>query len=172
MIVRETAVADHEAVARLVTAAFGQPDEAQLIEQIRDSPYAVAGLELVAEVDGHIAGHILFSRVQVRDAGSGAETPALALAPMAVDPPSQRRGIGSALVRAGLEKADSQGEGAVIVLGHPSYYPRFGFEPAGPSGIEPPWPDIPGDAFMLRRLTAFDPRCRGVVVYAPPFDAF
>ncbi len=171
MIVRPETAADHEAVAAVVTAAFGQPAEARLVELIRASEDHLPELSLVAEVDGEVVGHILFSPVSVEDRSSGSSTAALALAPMAVAPEHQGRGVGSALVAAGLERAATRPEAAVIVLGHPGYYPRFGFERARAYGIEPPWPDVPDDAFLVLPLPAYTERCRGVVVYPPPFDA-
>ncbi len=165
MIIRPASAADHPAVARLLTDAFGGPAEARLVELIRVSDDHVPDLELVAEVDGEVVGHILLSRVRV------GEAPALALAPVAVAPAHQRRGIGSGLVRAGLDRAVSRPEAAVIVLGHPDYYPRFGFERASAYGIEPPWPGIPDDAFLVLPLPAYTAACRGVVVYPPAFDA-
>ena len=169
MIVRPETAADHDAVARVVTDAFGGDGEARLIEVLRASPDHLPELSLVAEVDGAVVGHILFSRVVVEDRSGGASTSALALAPMAVAPAHQRAGVGTALVRAGLERAARRPEAAVIVLGHPAYYPRFGFRPARAFGIAPPWPDIPDDAFLVLPLPAWTDACRGVVVYPPAF---
>ena len=169
MIVRTETPADHEAVARVVTEAFEGDGEARLIEVIRASADHLPDLSLVAEIDGEVVGHILFSRVVVDDRETGTTTPALALAPMAVAPAHQRAGVGSALVREGLVRAASRPEAAVIVLGHAEYYPRFGFRPASGFGITPPWPDIPDDAFLVLPLPAWTDACRGVVVYPPVF---
>ncbi len=165
MIVRPETPADHEGVARLLTDAFGGPAEARLVELLRSPDVYVPELTLVAEVDGEVVGHILFSRVRVGDVS------ALALAPMAVAPAHQRSGVGTALARAALERASGRPEAAVIVLGHPEYYPRFGFVPASRFGIEPPWPDIPDDAFLVLPLPGYTEACRGVVVYLPAFEA-
>lgn len=170
MNVRPETTADHEAIRRLLTEAFGGPAEARLVDLIRAREGHVPELTLVAEVDGEIVGHILFSGVLVEDRATGTATPALALAPMAVAPGHQRRGIGTALARAALERADERPEAAVIVLGHPEYYPRFGFQPASRFGIEPPWPDIPDDAFLVVPLAGYTEACRGVVVYPSAFD--
>ncbi|HEX2046165.1 MAG TPA: N-acetyltransferase [Acidimicrobiales bacterium] len=165
MKVRPGTAADHDAVRRVVSEAFGGPAEARLVELLRASDAYVADLELVAEVDGEVVGHILFTRVRVGDRR------ALALAPMAVAPSYQRSGVGTALVRAGLERAAARPEAAVIVLGHPEYYPRFGFVPACRFGIEPPWPRVPDEAFLVLPLPAYSDACRGVVVYPAAFDS-
>ena len=170
MILRPEQPADHEAIGRLLTDAFGGPAEARLVELLRTSPAYIPDLALVAEVDGTVVGHILFTVVAVEDRPAGETTPALALAPMAVAPAHQRTGIGTALARAGLERAETRLEAAVIVLGHPDYYPRFGFRRASAFGIVPPWPDIPDEAFLVLPLPAYTGRCRGVVVYPPAFD--
>ena len=165
MSVRPASTADYAAVARLLADAFGGPGEARLVELIRASDGHLPDLELVADLDGEVVGHILLSPVRVGGAA------ALALAPMAVAPAHQRRGIGSALVRAGVERAAARPEAAVVVLGHPEYYPRFGFERASAYGVEPPWPEIPDEAFLVLPLPAYTEACRGVVVYPPAFDA-
>jgi putative acetyltransferase len=86
-----------------------------------------------------------------------------------VAPDRQGRGIGAALTRKALRLADERGEPLVLVLGHPTYYPRFGFRPASTLGLEAPNPEWPDDAFMAVPLTAYDPRLRGRVTFAPPF---
>jgi len=171
MIVRPETAADHEAVRRLLTEAFGGPAEARLVDLLRARVDHLPDLALVAEDGGDILSHIFFSQVRVEDRATGAVTPALALAPMAVSPRSQRTGIGTVLVGAALDRAAARPEAAVIVLGHPGYYPRFGLEPARRYGIEPPWPDIPDDAFMVLPLPAYTEACRGVVVYPSAFNA-
>ena len=165
MIVRPARSADHEAIARILVDAFGGPAEARLVELLRGSDAYVADLELVAQEDGEVVGHILLSKVRVGDEA------ALALAPMAVAPSHQRKGVGTALARAGLELVAGRSEAAVIVLGHPGYYPRFGFVPARRFGIEPPWPGIPDEAFLVLPLPGYTDACRGVVAYPPAFDA-
>ena len=169
MVVRPEERADYDAVAVVLTEAFGQPDESLLVERLRSEGHHVEELTLVAELDGAVVGHVLFSRVVVEDGPGDATTPALALAPMAVLPAHQRNGVGSALVRSALERAEQRAEAAVIVLGHPAYYPRFGFLPAVSLGISAPWPDVPADAFMVRPLPAYTERCRGVVRYPRAF---
>ena len=125
-------------------------------------------LALVAEIDAEITGHILISYVTLKS--DDKKFRVLSLAPLAVTPERQNSGIGSALVGAGLEIADKRGEPLVVVLGHPAYYPRFGFEVASGYGIEPPYDGVPDAAFMVRRLSAYDERYRGRIVYPPAFD--
>jgi len=96
---------------------------------------------------------------------------ALALAPVSVTPERQNDGIGSALIEEGLRRADAMGEPLVIVLGHPAYYPRFGFKPARSLGILPPDDALPDEAFMVRRLSRYDPTIRGRVEYPEAFSA-
>lgn len=164
--IRAERQADHAATAGVLSAAFGRSDEARLVERIRASSGFVPELALVAEDGGEVIGHAMFSFVDLTGAGT---LPVLELAPLAVAPEHQRRGVGSALVRAGLERADARGEPLVLVLGHAAYYPRFGFEPASRWGIEPPSPRIPDEAFMVRRLSGWRERHRGRVAWPPAF---
>lgn len=148
------------------SAAFGRDDEAQLVERIGASPWAVPELSLVAEEDARVVGHILFSHVEL--ATEQGSHMVLALGPMAVLPDRQGEGVGSALVRAGLEAADQLGEALVIVLGHAGYYPRFGFVRSDQLGISPP-PEYPQSHFFALPLSAYEPNLRGYVVYPPTF---
>ncbi len=124
MIVREASRDDASAIRRVVAAAFGRPDEAVIVDQVRAAGAALA--EFVAEIDGEIAGHVLFNRMKCRP-------PMLVagLGPLAVAPAFQGRGIGSALVRHGLDACRQLGVRACVVLGAPAYYGRFGFTSAG-----------------------------------------
>src|SRR5690606_31135615 len=119
------------AIAAVHEQAFPQPAEARLVEALRAA--GAAALSLVAVRDGAVVGHVLFSPVTVHD-GDGA-WPALGLGPVAALPALQRRGIGSALIREGLARCRAQGHCVVFVLGHATYYPRFGFRPAAPEGL-------------------------------------
>lgn len=114
--------------------------------------------------DDQVVGHVMFSRARL-DTG----VPLLALAPMAVLPDRQREGIGSELAREGLKRARRLDFAAVVVVGHAEYYPRFGFEPARPRGIEAPFA-VPDEVWMVHLLPGYDPAARGQVVYPPAFD--
>ncbi|MFI1305699.1 GNAT family N-acetyltransferase [Streptomyces sioyaensis] len=155
---------DRPAVRRLHLAAFETAQEADLVEALRRDPEAwLPGLSWVADApDGTPVAHALLTRCHV------GEVPAVALAPCAVLPAFQRSGAGGAVIRALLAAAQAAGERTAIVLGHPPYYPRFGFVPAASRfGIRPPqpWPD---EAFMALSLDGFPPP-RGAVRYAGAF---
>ncbi len=163
--IRQETTDDLDAICAVNRLAFGRDDEGALVDALRDGGFGVASL--VAEDGGPIAGHIYFSRLLIEAGGKMIE--AAALAPMAVLPDRQRAGVGSALVRAGLETCRAAGIAAVVVLGHPDYYPRFGFSPNAARGLRSPFPGA-GDAFMALELV---PGALNVsdapVAYAPPF---
>lgn len=142
---------DYDAVHRINRDAFGREVEATLVEALRRRPEHISELSLVAFCDARLVGHILFSPLTIEF--PSCVTPAIALAPLAVDPPYQRKGVDSALVRRGLDAAHRLGHRLVIVIGHADYYPRFGFVPARPFGIDVPFP-CPDEAFMLMELVA------------------
>ena len=146
MLIRVERPEDREAVHALNAAAFPTPAEADLVDTLRERASEL--VSLVAERDGHVIGHILFSPVVL--AGHPGVR-AYGLAPMAVAPDEQRGGIGSALVRAGLERCAQRGVSSVVVLGHPEFYPRFGFEPASRFGIGSEY-DVPDEVFMALEL--------------------
>jgi putative acetyltransferase len=160
---RAEAPADREAIAAVTTAAFGNEREARMVEAIRSSDRFVPELSLVAEAGGVIVGHLLLSYVDL----GGRRV--LELGPVSVAPANQRSGVGGKLVREALRRADERDEPLVLVLGHPSYYPRFGFRPASELGIEPPGPSLPDEVFMAVPLQAYDPALRGRVVLPPAF---
>ncbi|MBX3441694.1 MAG: N-acetyltransferase [Planctomyces sp.] len=158
---------DLPAIRKVLIAAFGQPQEADLVDGLRRDGALQASL--VALLDGLVVGHLALSPIGF-DAGAP-DPPPLALAPVAVDPLRQRQGIGKALVRAALDEARRRGHGAVIVLGHPEYYPPFGFERASKHGILCPYP-APDDAFLALELHPGGlAGCRGLVRYAAAFSA-
>lgn len=156
---------DAAAVRRVNVAAFGRSDEADLVDRLREraAPY----LALVAVDQDAVVGHIAFTPMTFDPPRTGLT--AFGLAPMAVLPSHQRRGIGSALVRAGLDACRVAGADAVFVLGHPAYYPRFGFEPAADYGIASDY-DVPPEAFMVVELApgALD-GVTGTARYHPAF---
>ena len=145
--------------------AFGSDDEGRLVDAVRQREESL--ISLVA-VDGDtVVGHILFSPVTI--ATPEGEYQTVGLGPMSVHPDFQRQGVGGSLIRRGLEACRAAGYGVVVVLGHPSYYPRFGFTRAGTHGIH--WEqEVPGDAFMVMELTpgALE-GCSGVARYLPEF---
>jgi putative acetyltransferase len=165
--VRREIPADHADVRRVNELAFMQPAEADLVDALRAA--GAATLSLVAVHEGRVMGHILFSPVTV--ASPSGDFVAVGLAPMAVLPELQKQGVGSLLVRAGLNELRHAGHEVVVVLGHPGYYPRFGFARAGAHGIR--WEhDAPDEAFMVLELRPSALRGRGGVVrYRPEFDA-
>jgi putative acetyltransferase len=158
--------ADHEAIRQVNRLAFGQDEEARLVDALRVGGYI--RVSLVAEQAGRVVGHILFSDLPIiTEAGT---VPALALAPMAVLPELQRQGIGSALVQMGLEACRQQGRRIVVVLGHQQFYPRFGFSPKLAAHLESPFSGK--ELFMALELVpgALD-GVAGRVQYPPPFGA-
>ena len=140
--IRPEVTADQPLIRDVHVRAFGRDNEADLVDKLRAGGGFANDLSLVATASGAIAGHILFTPIRV---GTHA---ALALAPMAVLPQFQNRGIGSALVIEGLARCARRGHGVIIVVGHEHYYPRFGFVPARPRGIESPF-RVPDDAWMV-----------------------
>jgi putative acetyltransferase len=154
VILRPAAPADADAVDDLVAAAFdGGEVELGVVRAIRDLGITLPGLELVAEDGGEVIGHVL---VSAGDLG-GRIVPAVA--PLSVRPDRLRSGVGSALMAEVLSLADAQAWPVVVLLGHPTYYPRFGFEPAQPLGIS--YPPVDSPAFMVHRLSAYDASWRG-----------
>jgi len=156
--------ADHKAIREVNRLAFGRDDEAQLVDALRDGGYL--RVSLVAEVERLIVGHILFSDLPI--VSETTTFPALALAPMAVMPEYQRQGIGSQLIRRGLDACREHGHRVVVVLGHPNFYQRFSFAPELARQLDSPFS---GKAsFMAMELV--EGALNGVsgrVEYPPPF---
>lgn len=173
-IIRPESPTDVTQVRSVVTDAFPTPDEADLVDALREDPAWIPDFSLVAVAepespggsDGHpsetVLGHVLLTRCHI------GEVPALALAPVAVAQAEQRRGAGSALVRAALEAARAAGGNAVVVVGHPEYYPRFGFHRASADGITVPC-DAPDEAVMVTGLNPAESLPPGQVRYAAAF---
>lgn len=160
---------DIKEIKKINDDAFGQENEAKLIAEIRSSDGFVPELSLVALGDtGQIIGHILFSVIHIQTQHEKIAT--LALAPMAVSPDMQNQGIGSALVRDGLIRSKMLGYESVIVLGHPQFYPKFGFKPAIEKGVKPPF-EVPDEVFMALELERDSlGQAAGTVVYPPAFS--
>jgi putative acetyltransferase len=148
MRIRPEVDADRAAVRAVNMAAFETPVEADLVEALHREDLSL--VSLVAEVDGKVVGHILFSPVSLTESP---DRNLMGLAPMAVVPEYQRKGIGAALVREGLARCKDLGCCAVVVVGHPEYYPRFGFVPAGRYALRCEY-DVPADVFMVAELEA------------------
>ncbi|WP_030763394.1 bifunctional class I SAM-dependent methyltransferase/N-acetyltransferase [Streptomyces sp. NRRL F-2664] len=160
---RPETAADAPAVRAVHLAAFETPLEADLVDALRADGSWLPGLSYVAEApDGSVAAHALLTRCEVGGAA------ALALAPVAVDPAYQRSGAGTAVVRALLAAAGERGESLVLVLGHPAYYPRFGFVPASRFGIRAPF-EAPDEAVMALVLDGSVPVPAGTIAYPAPF---
>ena len=161
---------DVQAISDVVAAAFGSQREAELVIAIRASAQFVPELSIVAELDGHVVGHVMISHCTLDDGATHHQI--ATLSPLAVAPEYQKRGIGSALVREVTTRADRLGESLVVLEGAPSYYSRFGFEAAKPRGIDitlPSW--APPEAAQCMPLSTYDAARRGRVVYPSAFDA-
>ncbi len=166
--VRAESPEDTEGIGAVHRLAFAQDDEADLVKRLRSNGKVI--LSLVAIDQGRVVGNTLFTPARIR-AQDGVETPAVALGPVAVLPERQKQGIGSSMIRAGLAQMTETGPGICILLGHPEYYPRFGFEPASRYGIRCQW-QVPEPAFMVLALQdgGLD-GVTGTAYYAPEFDA-
>ena len=169
LVIRQETDADFLNVYELNKAAFGQDNEAKLVDALRKSKAFIPDLSLVATIDNIIAGHILFTKIMIKD-DSGSENESLALAPMAVKPELQRQGIGGQLIKQGLFKAKEIGYRSVIVLGHEHYYPKFGFVPAEKWNIKAPF-DVPENVFMGIELVKDGLiNVKGIVHYSKEFE--
>ena len=162
---RKEELKDSDAIHHLNLIAFDNGPEAVLVDKLRAS--CKEYLSFVAVEDGFVVGHILFTPATVEDCSAVG----MGLAPMSVLPSQQRKGIGSRLVRYGLEFLRKAGCPFLIVLGHPEYYPRFGFELASKYQLRSQWEGVPDDAFMI---VVFDrgvlPKTGGMARYRDEFD--
>lgn len=167
--IRAERAEDIDAIRAVNAAAFDGPNEAALVDALREA--AAPFLSLVADDGGEIVGHICFTPVEV-ERPDGAIVVVAGLAPMAVRPDRQNQGIGSRLVEAGLDECRRAVFPAVVVLGHPAYYPRFGFEPAAPRGLRSDY-DVPDPVFMVLELVRGGAAAlQGVAHYHPVFRDF
>ena len=157
---RESIESDFNEISDVVMAAFGASEGSEIVDLIADllvDPSAQPVLSLIAAVNKTIAGHILFTGVRLKPAPE--EISAAILAPLSVHPDFQSRGIGGKLITEGLQRLVQSGIGLVFVLGHPTYYPKFGFLEAGVNGYEAPYPILPKNsgAWMVQEL------CPGII---------
>jgi len=161
--IRREASSDEPAIREVNRRAFGREEEAWLVDELRDGGFV--RLSLIAEEAQRIFGHILFSEAVIRTEGEDTE----ALGPVAVTPERQGQGIGTALIREGLDRCARMGHRVVVLLGHPGYYPRFGFSADPARKLSSPYS---GDAFMALELVPGALRgVSGEFEFAPPFGA-
>ncbi|GAB3715324.1 N-acetyltransferase [Amycolatopsis oliviviridis] len=169
MLLRQETPADREAIHAVHLAAFAKHSvpvvEAKLVDELRADGDLIGALSIVAERDGKIAGHVCCSPSRL---GTD-EKSTVGLGPLGVLPEYHAAGIGSALMHAVLGAADALGYGAVVLLGDPKYYSRFGFVLAAQHGITPPVAEWT-TAFQVRTLSAYTPELRGEFRYSPAFD--
>lgn len=164
--IRPEIIADQQSIWQVNQAAFDGDAEANLVNALRDGGFI--DVSLVAEVDGTVVGHILFSRVAIVTKVGTVD--AMSLAPMAVLPSHQRQGIGTKLVEAGLTACREQGHRIVVVLGHPEFYPRFGFSAELAQTLESPFDG--GEAWMAMELWPDSLKgVEGRVDFSSPFGA-
>lgn len=172
--VRSETTADIDRIRDVVRACFASPGqdgspEANLVDAIRTAPAFDPELSLVAELDGQVIGHLLFSPCSIE--APRCSTPALALAPLAVLPGHETARTGTLLMREGLRRCAERGHRIVIVLGHAKYYRRFGFRPANDLGIHPPWQVAPANFQVLALEPGALDGVTGIVRYPPAFDS-
>jgi putative acetyltransferase len=161
-MIRDAMLRDYPAIRAVLRSAFGQDEEADLVEQLRaDGDVLVELVEAEAEA---LRGHILYSPLAIERGGEPLQ--AAALAPVAVLPAFQRSGVGGALIRAGNARCAALGLDAIVVVGHPDYYPRFGFSAAAAESLEAPFS---GPAFMALELKPGALKAGGRVRYAKAF---
>ena len=169
ILITEEKPEDIQDIRSVLIDAFEGPGEADVVDQLRQA--CPTFLSLVAKIDKKVVGYILFTPAQLVP-NEGWTIEGLGLAPLAVLPDYQNQGIGIALCVAGLTRAALAGYPFVAVLGHPAYYPRFGFKPASTYGIKSSFQDVPDDAFMIKIL---NPKimtdAQGVVYYRQEFNS-
>lgn len=157
--IRDESPRDWRAIYCVVSSAFGQSAEAELVERLREAGDSV--ISLVADEEGQVVGHVLLSKM-------GAPFPALALAPVSVVPTRQRSGIGSTLIEGAVNRARNEGWAAIFVLGNPSYYKRFGFDREAAAAFMSPYA---GPHFMMLKLSPSLTATNGELRHAPAFAA-
>lgn len=164
MRIAEATEGDAARVLEIEREAFAASDVADLVSDLLGDPTAKPLLSLLAWEGDEAVGHIMFTPATL----DGAHKPSVSiLAPLAVIPRAQRRGVGAALIESGVGRLARSGVDLVFVLGHPDYYPRHGFVPAIPLGLDAPYPVSPPEAWMVRELSpGHAGRIRGTVVCA------
>jgi putative acetyltransferase len=169
MGLREELPGDRAAVRNVHQRAFGDDglNVANLVDTLRETITPGNGLSLVAEHDGQVVGHVLFTR-SLLDAPRQL-VDVQVLSPLSVLPEQQKRGTGAALVRHGLQVLAGQTAPLVFLEGDPRYYSRFGFAPGGDHGFRKPSLRIPDGAFQVVKLPGYEPWMTGTLVYAEPF---
>lgn len=172
MHIRQERHTDFEPIQLLIKAAFKQDvfsdqQEHQLVANLRASDAYIPELALVAEVADQVVGHILLSRIVIRDGEQ--DYPALALAPVSVHPNFQRQGIGQRLIETAHEQARELGHEAIILVGHADYYPRFGYRPTADFDIRLPFPAPPENCMALELVSGALSKMQGEVIYSDPF---
>jgi putative acetyltransferase len=170
MIIRRELPGDHEEIAQVHADAFaveypgGEPVEPGLVAALRASDAWIPALSLVAVRDEAVVGHVCCTRATLGEQ----RVPVLGLGPLGVREKHKKAGVGTALMHAVVAAADALDEPLIVLLGHPDYYPRFGFQPAAELGIQPEHAEwVP--AFQARTLTSYRPEMSGLFVYAAPF---
>jgi putative acetyltransferase len=156
-----------DGIRTAVVSAFGLPLIGELVDRLRASPDWIPGLSFVAEREGRIIGHVLFTR-SLLDAPQRL-VDVLVLSPVSVTPEEQGRGIGSALIQYGLDTVRTRPEPLVFLEGSPTYYARFGFQAAGRRGFRRPSLRIPEPAFQVLALPSYQPWMTGTLVYSRVF---
>ncbi len=173
IVIRQERPSDYECTQEVVRKAFlnaehTDGDEFQLVGRLRSSEAFVPALSLIAVHEGEVVGHILFTPISI-ESSAGVSTKSLALAPVSVHPNFQGKTIGARLINEGHDTARRLGYRSVILLGHPNYYPRFGYKPASMWRVKPPF-DVPDEAFMALELVPGGlAGAEGVVKYPPAF---
>ncbi|WP_257348709.1 GNAT family N-acetyltransferase [Pseudalkalibacillus decolorationis] len=169
VILRTEKLKDHEDVYKLNSIAFeNREDEPQLVERIRLSEEFIPELSIVAEENNEIVGHILLSEAKVINEQE--EHKVIVLAPVAVKPSYQKQGIGTKLIEEGLKRCKDLGYGLILLIGHPTYYPRFGFKPARDYGLELKQFDVADEVFMVCEIIKGElDRVEGELIYPKTF---
>lgn len=167
MLIRKEEPKDYDTVYSVVKDAFDRAEhtdgnEPDLVNALRKGEAYIPDLSLVAEIDGKIVGHIMFTRAMV------GKSTVLALAPLSVLPEYQGRGIGISLIKAGHKIASELGYGYSIVLGSHRYYPKAGYLPADKLGVKPPF-NVPNKNFMACKISENAPDIQGTITYAKEF---